>query len=426
MKAAAQQVLEENILKFWADRMYDPKGGFYGRMDGHNVLHPEAERGAVLNARLLWSFSAAYRVLHKPEYLDAARWAKDYIEAHFLDREHGGVYWSLTADGTPLDTKKQTYAIGFMIYAFSEFARATGDKQALQQAIRLYADIEEHAFISRKSKVESQKPIEGYVEALTRDWQPIADMRLSDKDENAAFTMNTHLHVLEPYTSLYRIWPDERLRERLQTLIGIFTDRLYNPINHHVDCFFDTDWNGRRDIASYGHDIEAAWLLNEAAMVLNDHAPFTFHLSPFTFNIANASLEGLQADGSMIHEAKFIGAPNATYKGCGGESGDTEDLNVAERQSASEVVDRERQWWVLCEAVIGFIDQWQLTGDKLWYQRAEKAWDYLSTHLIDREHGEWFWAILPDGTPDTANDKAGFWKCPYHNSRMCLELIERL
>ena len=392
LKAAAQQLLEENILKFWAEKMRDTKGGFYGRMDGHNVLHPEAERGAVLNARLLWSFSAAYRVLHKPEYLEVARWAKDYIEAHFLDREHGGVYWSLTADGTPLDTKKQTYAIGFMIYGFSEYARATGDKQALQQAIRLYADIEEHAFISRKSKVESQKPIEGYVEALTRDWQPIADMRLSDKDENAAFTMNTHLHILEPYTNLYRIWPDERLRERLQTLIGIFTDRLYNPANHHVDCFFDTDWNGRRDIASYGHDIEAAWLLNEAAMVLNDHAPFTFHLSPFTFNIANASLEGLQADGSMIHEDH----------------------------------DASRQWWVLCEAVIGFIDQWQLTKDDTWYQRAEAAYQYIEQHLIDREHGEWFWAILPDGTPDTANDKAGFWKCPYHNSRMCLELIERL
>lgn len=421
-KNAAQKLLEDNILRFWAEKMRDPRGGFYGRMDGHNVLHPEAERGAVLNARLLWSFSAAYRVLHKPEYLEAARWTKDYIEAHFLDREFGGCYWSLTADGTPLDTKKQTYAIGFMIYGFSEYARATGDKQALQQAILLFNDIEAHAY---KSSIVNRQIVNGYVEALTRDWQPIADMRLSDKDENAAFTMNTHLHILEPYTNLYRIWPDERLRERLQTLIGIFTDRLYNPINHHVDCFFDTDWNGRRDIASYGHDIEAAWLLNEALTVLNDE-PLTSQVRPITANIANASLEGLQPDGSMIHEAKFIGAPNATYKGCGGESGDTEDLNVAERQSASEVVDRERQWWVLCEQVIGCVYQWQLTKDDTWYQRAESAYQYIEQHLIDREHGEWFWAILPDGTPDTANDKAGFWKCPYHNSRMCLELIERL
>lgn len=382
LKNAAQQLLEENILRFWAEKMYDPEGGFYGRMDGHNILHPDAERGAVLNARLLWSFAAAYRVLRKPEYLTMAKHAKHYIEAHFLDREFGGCYWSVTADGTPLDTKKQTYAIGFMIYAFSEFARATGDKQALQQAIRLYADIEEHAFDAEHV---------GYVEALTRDWQPIADMRLSDKDENAAFTMNTHLHILEPYTNLYRIWPDECLHQRLLTLISIFTDRLYNPVNHHVDSFFDTNWNGRRDIASYGHDIEAAWLLNEALTVLNDDR-LTAQVRPVTAHIAQASLEGIQPDGSMIHEDH----------------------------------DASRQWWVECEAVIGFIDQWQLTGDKQWMERAEKAWGYLNDHLIDRNHGEWYWAVLPDGTPDTGNDKAGFWKCPYHNSRMCLELIERL
>ena len=389
LRASAQRMLEDNILRFWWSKMRDPKGGFYGRIDGYYNLHLEAERGAVLNARLLWSFSAAYRVLHKPEYLEAAKHAKDYIEAHFLDREFGGCFWSVTAEGEPLDTKKQTYAIGFMIYAFSEFARATGDEQAKQTAIDLFHDIEAHAF---KSSIVNRQNVNGYVEALTRDWKPIADMRLSDKDENAAFTMNTHLHILEPYTNLYRIWPDEQLRKQLFTLIHIFTDRLYNPKNHHVDCFFDANWNGKRDIASYGHDIEAAWLLNEAYSVLNEKEPFTFHLSPFTFHIALASLEGLQPDGSMVHEDK----------------------------------DASRQWWVECEAVIGFIDQWQFTGDEAWLCRAEAVYRYIETHLIDHEHGEWYWAILPDGTIDRSNDKAGFWKCPYHNSRMCLELIERL
>ena len=383
LRRSAQQLLEQNILPYWWQQMRDPKGGFYGRRDGYDLLHTDAERGAVMNARLLWAFSAAYRVLHKPEYLQAADWAKQYIEAHFLDPEFGGCYWSVTADGEPLDTNKQTYAQGFMIYAFSEYARATGDKQALQHAIRLFDTIEHYAFDA--SHV-------GYIEALTRDWQPIADMRLSDKDENAVFTMNTHLHLLEPYTNLYRIWPDKQLRQRLLALIGIFTNRLYNPVTHHVDCFFDANWQSKRNIASYGHDIEAAWLMNEAASVLNEHAPFNFHLSLVTSNIAKASLEGLQPDGSLIHENKSA----------------------------------EREWWVECEAVIGFIDQWQLSGDNKWLNRATQVWNYIITHLVDPINGEFYWAVLPDGTPDRTNDKAGFWKCPYHNSRLCLELIERL
>ena len=390
LREEARLLLEENILRFWLDKMSDPQGGFYGRMDGNNILHPEAERGAVLNARLLWSFSAAYRVLRKPEYLEAANWAKDYIEAHFLDREFGGCFWSLNADGTPLDTKKQTYAIGFMIYAFSEYARATGDEAAKRTAIDLFEDIEAHAF---QSYIVNRQIVNGYVEALTRDWQPIADMRLSDKDENAVFTMNTHLHILEPYTNLYRIWPDERLKKQLHVLIAIFAERLYNKKNHHVDCFFDEHWQGKRDIASYGHDIEAAWLLNEAFAVLipNELKPLSFERL-LTEHIAEASLTGIQPDGSMIHEDK----------------------------------EASRHWWVMCEAVIGFIDQWQITDDIVWYERAEEAFRYIQTQLVDREHGEWYWAILPDGSIDRTNDKAGFWKCPYHNSRMCLELIERL
>ena len=392
LREAAQKILKDNILSFWWHWMRDPNGGFYGRMDGHNILHRDAARGAVMNARLLWAFSAAYRVLRKPEYLEAANWAKSYIEAHFLDREQGGAYWSVNADGSPLDTKKQTYAQGFMIYAFSEYARAirndpsqlTHYQSALATAINLFHTLEAHAFDAEHG---------GYVEALTCDWQPIADMRLSAKDENAAFTMNTHLHVLEPYTNLYRIWPDERLRQRLIALIGIFSDRLYNPKTHHVDCFFDIHWNGRRDIASYGHDIEAAWLLNEAFTVLlpNELKADSFERR-LTHRLALASLEGLQPDGSMIHEDK----------------------------------DAAREWWVECEAVIGFIDQWQLTGDDAWLLRAEAVSCYIQLHLLDRKHGEWYWAVLPNGSVDRTNDKAGFWKCPYHNTRMCLEIIERL
>lgn len=377
LRTAAQQLLEDNILKFWADKMYDPEGGFYGRMDGQNVLHLDAERGAVLNARLLWSFSAAYRVLRKPEYLAMATHAKEYICARFLDKEHGGCYWSVTADGRPLDTKQQTYALGFMVYGFSEYHRATGDRQALETAISLFHDIEAHTFDTVHI---------GYIEALTRDWQPIADMRLSDKDENGSRTMNTHLHILEPYTNLYRVWRDPRLAERLRLLIRIFATRLYNPQTGHLGLFFNDAWQpiASRHADSPGHDIEAAWLLNEALNVLGDQA-LTDELTPVVRHIARASEDGIFA---------------------------------------------ETQWWTYCEAVIGYIDQWQrvaMSGESGHYwQLAEQAFQYICDRLIDREHGEWYWAVLPDGTPDTGNDKAGFWKCPYHNSRMCLELIERL
>jgi len=396
LREAARQLLENNILLFWQTRMVDnERGGFYGRIDGQNILHPDAPKGAVLNARILWTFASAARVLHNTPYRILAARAYDYLMQRFIDREHGGVFWSLNADGTPLDTKKQTYAIAFAIYGLAEYVRLTDNREALETAISLFNDIEAHAFDAGHT---------GYIEALTRDWQSITDMRLSDKDENSVFTMNTHLHVLEAYTNLYRVWPDERLRQCLINIITVFTERLYNPETGHVDCFFDAQWNGRHDIASYGHDIEAAWLLNEAFNVLiPQEQKVQSYETRITHNIALASLEGLQPDGSMIHEAKTSNHP-----------------------SPSTNTGSAREWWVECEAVVGFIDQWQITGQQEWWTRAEAVWHYIENHLLDREHGEWFWSVLPDGTPDTGNDKAGFWKCPYHNSRMCLELIERL
>ena len=198
-----QDVLEQNILRFWQTKMVDREnGGFYGRIDGHEVLHPEAEKGAILNARILWTFSAAYRVLGKPEYLETATYAKDYFIEHFIDHEYGGVYWSLDYKGNPLNTRKQFYAIGFALYGMSEYARATGDKEALDYALQLFDCIEQHAL----------DPLyNGYIEAMTRDWQPIADMRLSELDANFPKSQNTHLHIIEPYANLYRVCQSERV-----------------------------------------------------------------------------------------------------------------------------------------------------------------------------------------------------------------------
>ena len=412
-----QDVLENNILRFWLDKMQDTvNGGFYGRMDGRMQLHPEAEKGAILNARILWSFSAAYRVLGHQAYLDAATRAKDYIIDHFIDTEHGGVYWSLDYQGNPLDTKKQFYAIGFMIYGLSEYARATGDREALDYAIALFECIEEHAF---------DREYNGYIEACTRDWQPIADMRLSELDANYPKSQNTHLHIIEPYTNLLRcikemqaattcnyvpvlgavlpvdiVVPIEtlaRIEGALRNLIHIFTDDILNPETHHLDLFFEMDWTrGAGRLESYGHDIECSWLLHEAALVLGDRQVLE-KVEPIVREIAKASEKGLRPDGSMIHEANL-------------DTGHVDD---------------DLHWWVQAENVVGWLNIYQHFGDDRALQRADACWQYIKQNLIDYEHGEWFWSRHEDGTLNMDDDHAGFWKCPYHNSRMCLETIER-
>ena len=262
MKQEMEEELVSNILPFWINRMTDEvNGGFYGRITGREEVKPEAEKGAILNARILWTFSAAYRLLRRPEYLETATRAKRTLIDRFYDNEFGGVYWSLDYKGNPLDTKKQIYALGFAIYGLSEYARATGDDEALAYAIRLFETIEEHSFDPVKN---------GYCEALTREWGEIADMRLSDKDENERKTMNTHLHILEPHTNLLRVWKDTRLERQLRNLIGLFTERILNIKTGHLELFFNDDWVSKYRIVSYGHDIEASWLIHEAALVLGD------------------------------------------------------------------------------------------------------------------------------------------------------------
>lgn len=389
MKTEMQDVLQKNILRFWLDKMVDQEhGGFYGRIDGHEHLHADAEKGAILNARILWAFSAAYRVLGDKTYLEAASRAKHYIIDHFIDPEYGGVYWSLDCNGKPLDTKKQFYAIGFAIYGMSEYARATGDAEALKVAIDLYRCIEEHAL---------DHEYNGYIEAMTRDWQPIADMRLSELDANYPKSQNTHLHIIEPYTNLYRVWKSDELKASLRNLIDIFTDRILNPETHHLDLFFDMDWKrGAGALESYGHDIECSWLIHEAALVLGD-AEVLKKVEPIVEMVAKASEKGLNADGSMVHEANL----DTGY------------------------VDSDLHWWVQAETVVGFFNIYQYFGDESALQKAQHCWTYIKENLIDNENGEWHWSRRKDGTLNLDDDKAGFWKCPYHNSRMCLEIIER-
>lgn len=381
--------LEGNILAFWRDKMTDQvHGGFLGRIDGNGVAHPEAEKGAMLNACILWAFSAAYRVTRTQEWLSTATRAKDYFVSHFIDKECGGVYWSLNPDGTPKDTKKQTQAIGFAIYGLSEYTRATGDQDTLALALGLYHDIEDHAYDPENN---------GYIEALTRDWKPIGDMRLSDKDENASRTMNTHLHIIESYTNLLRCLNEQdddndELRASVVNLLHIFTDIIINRQTGHLDLFFNDWWEGKRNVESFGHDIEAAWLLHEAALVLGD-----VDIDDVVRRVAKAADEGVQPDGSMVYEH---------WK----DTGRT---------------DTQRQWWTLCENVIGHLDLYQYYGDRDALGVALNCWDFIKRRIVDHEQGEWLWSVDAEGRPNRKDDKAGFWKGPYHNSRLCLEVLER-
>ena len=405
-----QDVLQTNILRFWQEKMIDhANGGFYGRIDGRGQLHPEAEKGAILNARILWTFSAAYRVLSHPslntpdstlqQYLDVARRAKDYFVDHFLDPEYGGVFWSVDYKGEPLNTRKQFYAIGFALYGMTEFVRATGDEQALRISIELFECIEAHAL---------DHEYNGYIEALSRSWQPLADMRLSELDANFPKSQNTHLHIIEPYANLYRMLNEQhegsvspiiinKVEKALRNIIGIFTDRILNPETHHLDLFFEMDWTrGAGHLESYGHDIECSWLMHEAALVLADEEVLK-QVEPVVQMVAKASEKGIRPDGSMIHEANLTNGH----------------------------VDDDLHWWVQAENVVGWYNIYQHFHQEEALQRSLHCWDYIKRQLIDWENGEWYWSRRPDGSVNTDDDKAGFWKCPYHNGRMCLEIIER-
>ena len=388
LRIEVEHELTTGILPFWMEKMADNvQGGFYGRIDGDDKLHADAPKGAILNARILWTFSAAYRLLRKPEYLETATRAKRYIIDRFYDKDFGGVYWSLTANGEPLDTKKQVYAQGFAIYGLSEYARATGDREALDYAVKLFETVEKYSFDRTRN---------GYIEAFTREWKPIEDMRLSDKDENTSKTMNTHLHILEPYANLYRVWKNERLERQLRNMLDLFTGKILNKKTYHLDLFFDNSWRTDGNIISYGHDIEASWLIHEAALVLGDEALLK-RIEPVVVNIARAADEGLNPDGSMIYE----------------------------RFTAEDRTDRELHWWVQAENVVGHVNLYQHFGDEKALDTAVKCWQFIKDKIIDHANGEWHWSLMPDGSVNRRDDKAGFWKCPYHNGRMCMEIIER-
>ena len=382
-----QQELDR-ILAYWRTHAPDEaQGGFLGKIDNDNRPDPTAPKGAVLHARILWTFAAACNQQPNAENLAVARRAYEYITAHFLDAEHGGVHWSVDYQGRPLDTKKQIYALAFTIYGLAEYYRASGDAAALAHAQDLFRTIEAHSFDPAAG---------GYLEAFARDWQPLGDLRLSAKDANEKKTMNTHLHILEAYANLYREWPDARLRQQIKALLLDFTDHFIDPKTGHLILFLDEHWQPRLDAISYGHDIEAAWLLLEAAEVLHEPG-LVAQFQQMAVQLARAAAEGLATDGALTYELHPDGH-----------------------------LDADRHWWVQAEAVVGFYNAYQVSGDAQFRAMAEGAWRFTQQHILDKQNGEWFWGVHADNSLMAGEDKAGFWKCPYHNGRACLEMLVRL
>jgi len=379
----------ESIFDFWITFTPDEKnGGFYGKIDHDNKVYPEAPKGSVLNARILWSFSAAYNLTQNPTYLKLAKQSFAYIDAFFIDKIYSGVYWTVDFQGKPLDTKKQIYALSFTIYGLAEYYKACQDGRALELAKQLFIAIEKYSFDPEKG---------GYLEAFAQNWDELPDLRLSAKDANEKKTMNTHLHILEAYTNLYRIWPDELLEKQIRRLIHNFLEYMIDPKTHRLILFLDENWQPKSDTVSYGHDIEASWLLLEAAEVLNDEM-LLLQVKKECVAMARAAASGLDADGSMYYEY----------------------------EPQHQHLSKDRHWWVQAEAMVGFLNAWQLTGEQHFFDQFESVWKYIQKHIIDKENGEWVWGIRDDQTLMPGEDKAGLWKCPYHNSRALIEVIHRL
>ena len=386
-QADLSETLEVNILSYWAKNMPDKtNGGFYGRIDGNDVIEHKADKGIILNARLLWTFSTAYGNSDNKKYLDLAYRAYDFIVKKFVDTTYGGVYWMVDYLGRPIERKKQIYGQSFVIYGLAEFYKISKEESALKFAIDLFGLIEKYAFDSESN---------GYIEAFDETWNDLDDVRLSEKDINAHKTMNTHLHILEAYTNLYTVWPDNGLKAQLGNLMNVMLDRFIAS-NYHFNLFFDKHWTLLSHEISYGHAIEGSWLLTEAAKVVND-PNLIARVEKVAIQMLEASLEGLDVDGGLMNEG-----------------------------DANGITDSTKHWWPQAEALVGLVNGYQLTGDEKYLQTAQRVWDFINERLIDKENGEWHWKVSKEGNQDYHEDKAGPWKCPYHNGRAMIELMRRL
>lgn len=374
-----------HVIPFWEKLIDENYGGFYGLLDYDLKLDETAEKGCILNSRILWFFSNAYLTFKNVSYLKYADHAYAFLKKACLDKEKEGVFWSLHYDGTICDSTKHTYNQAFAIYALASYYDAGRQKEVLRTAFDLYHLIE--------TKCRDEK---GYLEAFTRDFQPKSNEKLSENGVEATRTMNTLLHVLEAYTELYRVSGDEQVADSIRFIMDLFADRMYNPKRRRQEVFFNDNYDSLIDLYSYGHDIEAAWLIDRGLEVLND-ARYTGKLGELT-RVLTANVYKEAFDGCSLPLECLDGK-----------------------------VDESRVWWAQAEAMVGFYNGYQKNPERVEYKKAVKAlWEYIKNHLIDTRVGsEWFWEVDGNGVPSSKKPIVEPWKCPYHSGRMCFELVRR-
>lgn len=373
------------IIPFWKKLRDDRNGGYYGWLGYDLKLDKKAEKGCILNSRITWFFSNAYMLLGDESLLDEATHGFDFLMDKCVDKENGGIYWSLNYDGTPLDTTKHTYNQAFSIYALSSYYEATKNEQALALARELFGLIEE------KCTDEG-----GYREAFTRDFKPESNEKLSENGVLAERTMNTLLHVLEAYTQLYKVSKDEKVKERLLWIVDTIENKVYNEELHRQEVFFDSEYNSLIDLYSYGHDIETAWLLDLTLDVIGDDV-LTERISKITRDLTDQTYK-VAFDGRSF--------PIECEKG---------------------VVNEHRVWWAQAENLVGLINGYQRQGKQEYLDAAESQWNFIKEYVVDKREGsEWYWEVDKEGKPYPDRPIVEPWKCPYHNGRMCFEVIKRL
>lgn len=378
--------LLETIIPFWKNLRDDENGGYYGWLDYDLKLDKKAVKGCILNSRITWFFANAYTLLQDESLLEEAKHGYAFLRDHCIDQTNGGIYWSINYDGTPADTTKHTYNQAFCIYALSSYYEASGDEEALALARKLFQLIED--------KCTDEV---GYLEAFTKDFKPESNEKLSENGVIADKTMNTLLHVFEAYTELYRVAGGEDVKKSLMWIMDTFADKVYNPALHRQEVFFDAKYNSIIDLHSYGHDIETAWLMDRGVEVLGEKA-YADKMTPITKDLT-----------AQIYKVAFDGHSLA---------------NECEKGA----VKNNRIWWVQAETVIGFLNGYQKDPSKKEYLEAsENEWKFITEHVMDKRAGsEWFWEVNQDGSPIEGRPIVEPWKCPYHNGRMCFEVIRRL